>query len=199
MPLPADTELVLASTSHYRRELLSRLGLPFRAIAPRVDETPWPDEAPHDLAQRLALAKAQAVAAQSPRALVIGSDQVAELNGHALGKPGSIAAAEAQLAASSGRSILFYTALCLVDARDAAAAPALATDLTRVVFRPLRSDEIARYVALEQPLDCAGSFKAEGLGISLFERIENADPTALIGLPLIALARLLRAAGVVLP
>ena len=192
----ASVDLVLASTSRYRRELLSRLGLPFRAVAPQVEETPRPGEAPRALACRLAQAKAEAVAAQCPGALVIGSDQVAELDGRALGKPGSVAAAEAQLAASSGRSVRFHTALCLVDTRGAAAAPTLACDLTRVVFRALSHEDIARYVAAERPLDCAGSFKAEGLGIGLFERIENEDPTALIGLPLIALARMLRAVGV---
>ncbi|MBO9662705.1 Maf family nucleotide pyrophosphatase [Dokdonella sp.] len=192
----APVDLVLASTSRYRRELLSRLGLPFRAVAPEVDEASHPGETPRALACRLAQAKAEAVAARCPGALVIGSDQVAELDGRALGKPGSVAAAEAQLTASAGRSVLFHTALCLVDTRTAAAVPALACDLTRVVFRPLAHAEIARYVAAERPLDCAGSFKAEGLGIGLFERIENEDPTALIGLPLIALARMLRAAGV---
>jgi septum formation protein len=189
-------DLVLASTSRYRDELLSRLRLPFRTVAPQVDETPLPGEAPRDLACRLARDKALAVAARCPGALVIGSDQVAELDGRPLGKPGTLAAARAQLAASAGRSVLFHTALCLVDARDAAAVTALDCDLTRVVFRALGPEEIARYVAAEQPLDCAGGFKVEGLGIALFERVENEDPTALIGLPLIRLARRLREAGV---
>lgn len=193
MSAPAGFDLVLASTSRYRSELLSRLGLPFRTVAPQVDEAPHPGEAPRALACRLAQEKAEAVAARCPGALVIGSDQVAELDGRALGKPGTIAAAQAQLAASSGRSVLFHTALCLVDARGGAA---LDCDLTRVVFRTLAAEEIARYVAAEQPLDCAGGFKVEGLGISLFERVENEDPTALIGLPLIRLARRLREAGV---
>lgn len=194
--MTAAIDLVLASTSRYRGALLARLGLPFRTVAPQADETPRPGETPHALACRLAQAKAQAVAAQCSNALVIGSDQVAELDGRALGKPGSATAAQAQLAASSGRSVLFHTALCLVDTRVAAATSTLSCDLTRVVFRPLTHEEIAHYVAAEQPLDCAGSFKSEGLGIGLFERIENQDPTALIGLPLIALARMLRAAGI---
>lgn len=191
-----DVDLVLASTSRYRGELLSRLGLPFRTMAPQVDEAPLPDETPRALACRLAREKAEAVAARCPGALVVGSDQVAELDGRPLGKPGSIAAAQAQLAASSGRSVLFHTAVCLVDARGAAPVAALDCDLTRVVFRPLAPEEIARYVAAERALDCAGGFKVEGLGISLFERVENDDPTALVGLPLIRLARMLREAGV---
>lgn len=203
--VPAETvpvravPLLLASTSRYRRELLSRLVHEFGAVAPEVDETPLPDEAPAALAARLAAAKARAVAARHPGTLVVGSDQVADLDGRPLGKPGSAAAAEAQLAASSGRTVLFHTALCLVDARTRRVRERHALDLTRVVFRPLDAAEIARYVAAECPLDCAGSFKCEGLGISLFERIDSVDPTALVGLPLIALARLLRDAGVTLP
>ncbi|WP_300620930.1 Maf family nucleotide pyrophosphatase [Dokdonella sp.] len=196
--MTAHPELVLASTSPYRRELLSRLGLPFLAVAPGVDESPLPDEAPRALALRLARAKAEAVAARRPGTLVIGSDQVAELDGHALGKPGTPAAAEAQLAACSGRCVDFHTALCVVDTRGGHAVATAAIDRTRVVFRPLETAEIRRYLEAEQPFDCAGSFKCEGLGIILFDRIENDDPTALIGLPLIALSRLLRAAGVVL-
>lgn len=194
-----DIDLVLASTSRYRRELLARLSSAFRAVAPQVDETPLPGEAPAALAARLAEAKARAVAAQCPGALVIGSDQVADLDGRLLGKPGTAAAAKAQLTASSGRSVVFHTALCLVDARTQPFAAATEIDTTAVVFRRLESSEIERYVETERPLDCAGSFKVEGLGISLFERIDSRDPTALIGLPLIALARLLRAAGVALP
>lgn len=192
-------DLVLASTSRYRRELLARLSPAFRAVAPQVDETPRPGEAPAALAVRLAEAKARAVAAQCPGALVIGSDQVADLEGRPLGKPGTAAAAKAQLAASSGRSVIFHTAICLVDARAEPFAASAEIDTTAVAFRRLESGEIERYVETERPLDCAGSFKAEGLGISLFERIDSRDPTALIGLPLIALARLLRAAGVALP
>ncbi|MET0226819.1 MAG: Maf family nucleotide pyrophosphatase [Dokdonella sp.] len=190
-------ELVLASTSRYRRELLARLALAFRSVAPEVDESRRSGEPAAVLAERLAQAKAHAVAASCPHALVIGSDQVAELDGCVLGKPGTADAARAQLAASSGQRVTFHTALCLLDTRNGRSDRIV--DATHVVFRSLQGDEIARYVDAEQPLDCAGSFKAEGLGISLFERIESDDPTALIGLPLIALSRLLRKAGVRLP
>lgn len=183
--------LVLASTSRYRAELLSRLRLPFSCANPGVDETPLAGETPHALAIRLAHAKAAAVAARSPGTWAIGSDQTAELDSSALGKPGSVDAACAQLAAMSGREVLFHTAVCVSDG----VRRLQATDLTRVRFRPLQADEIARYVEAEQPLGCAGSFKCEGLGISLFEAIENRDPTALVGLPLIALCGLLREAG----
>ncbi len=189
------TELILASTSHYRAELLSRLRLPFSPIAPQVDETPLPGEAPAALAARLALAKAVAVARQQPGRWVIGSDQVAELNGAPLGKPGTVEAACAQLAAMAGQEVRFHTALCLGNERE----QLQAMDVTRVQFRPLKDAEIRRYVAAELPLDCAGSFKCEGLGISLFEAIHSSDPTALVGLPLIALSRLLREAGYALP
>jgi septum formation protein len=192
-----DGDLVLASTSRYRRELLARLTLAFRIVAPDVDETRRDGEPPAALADRLALAKAHAVGANCPNALIIGSDQVAELDGRALGKPGSVEVACAQLAASSGRRVTFHTALCLLDTRSGRSGTAV--DITHVVFRHLDAAEIARYVDAERPLDCAGSFKAEGLGISLFERIESSDPTALIGLPLIALAHLLRNAGIRLP
>ena len=187
--------LLLASTSPYRRVLLERLALPFRAARPEVDETPQDGESPLRLAQRLAVAKAQAVAAAHPGHWVIGSDQVADLNGRPLGKPGSPQAACAQLAAMSGQSVQFHTALCLTDG----ARVLQACDLTTVRFRTLQPAEIARYVNAEQPLDCAGSFKCEGLGISLFEAIDNRDPTALIGLPLIALCALLREAGFAVP
>lgn len=199
MSASAALDLVLASTSRYRRELLGRLGLPFRCLAPAVDETALPGEAPAALATRLALAKARAAATACPRALVIGGDQVADLDGRTLGKPGSVEAARAQLTACSGREVLFHTAVCVVDTRHEPARTQAVADSTRVVFRRLAAAEIARYVEAEHPLDCAGSFKAEGLGISLFERIESADPTALVGLPLIALARLLRTAGLALP
>ncbi len=189
------TALILASTSRYRAQLLSRLGLPFSSIAPLVDESPLPAEAPAALAHRLAMAKAQAVAAQAPGSWVIGSDQVAELDGQPLGKPGSRDAACAQLAAMSGKPVLFHTALCLANGQQLLQA----NDITRVHFRPLQAGEIARYIDAEQPLDCAGSFKCEGLGISLFDAIENSDPTALIGLPLIQLSKLLRQAGFRLP
>jgi len=194
-----EVDLVLGSTSRYRRELLARLTPSFRVHAPAVDEAPRAGEAPAPLARRLAAAKAQAVAAACPGALVIGSDQVAELDGIALGKPGTVEAACAQLRACSGRTVGFHTALCVVDARDGTMRVHADADLTRVVFRPIDEGAIARYVEAERPLDCAGSFKAEGLGITLFERIESTDPTALIGLPLIALARLLRATGIELP
>jgi septum formation protein len=194
-----DVDLVLGSTSRYRRELLARLTSSFRVHAPAVDESARAGEAPASLAARLAVAKAHAVAAACPGALVIGSDQVAELDGIALGKPGTVEAACAQLRACSGRTVAFHTALCVVDARDPTARVHADADLTRVVFRPLDEGAIERYVEAERPLDCAGSFKAEGLGITLFERIESIDPTALVGLPLIALARLLRGAGIELP
>lgn len=191
------TPLVLGSTSRYRRELLQRLGLPFEVDRPEVDESPRPGEAPAALAVRLAEAKARAVAGRHPGAWVIGSDQVAELDGRPLGKPGGPEAAFAQLRAASGREVRFHTAFCLYSAARASAHAGL--DLTTVHFRALADAEIARYLAAEQPYDCAGSFKCEGLGITLFEAIDNRDPTALIGLPLVALARALRAAGYALP
>jgi septum formation protein len=190
--------LILASTSPYRRELLERLRLPFDVARPDVDETPLPDESPSALAVRLADAKAAAVAATAAAhgAWVIGSDQVAELEGQPLGKPGDRSTAAAQLAAMSGRTVVFHTALCL---RNADGHRHAACDRTLVHFRTLGTDEITRYIDAEQPFDCAGSFKSEGLGIALFDAIETVDPTALIGLPLIATARLLREAGFCLP
>ncbi|HEL3864809.1 TPA: septum formation inhibitor Maf [Stenotrophomonas maltophilia] len=187
--------LVLASTSRYRRELLQRLALPFECARPEVDETPSSGEAPLDLAVRLAAAKAADVAARHPGAWVIGSDQVADLEGRPLGKPGTVDAACAQLAAMAGRTVRFHTAISLTRGGESLAA----LDLTEVRFRHLDAAEIARYVAAEQPLDCAGSFKCEGLGISLFEAIDSRDPTALVGLPLIALCGLLRRAGFRVP
>lgn len=189
-------DLILASTSVYRRELLNRLRLPFETARPETDETALPGEAPAALARRLSEAKAAAVAVKHPQAWVIGSDQVAECDGRALGKPGGRDAAIAQLGAMSGRDVRFHTGLCLMRAGQP---PLLAMDLTTVRFRRLAGDEIARYVDAEQPYDCAGSFKSEGLGIALFEAIETTDPTALVGLPLIATARLLREAGFALP
>ncbi len=188
--------LLLASTSPYRRELLARLRLPFEPVRPDADETPLPGEAPRATARRLAWAKARSVADRAGDAWVLGSDQVAELEGAPLGKPGDLARARAQLAAMSGREVLFHTALCLAhgDGRRLEA-----QDTTRVRFRPLGQAEIERYLAAEQPFDCAGSFKSEGLGIALFEAIESDDPTGLVGLPLIATARLLREAGFTLP
>ncbi|GAB3057693.1 Maf family protein [Stenotrophomonas tumulicola] len=187
--------LLLASTSPYRRELLQRLRLPFDCARPAVDETPLPGEAPAALAARLAAAKATEVAARHPGRWVIGSDQAADLEGQPLGKPGSIESACAQLALMSGRAVRFHTAICLTRDGDRFDA----NDVTTVRFRALATAEIARYVAAEQPLDCAGSFKCEGLGIALFDAIENQDPTALVGLPLIALCRLLRQAGFAVP
>lgn len=195
----AAVDLVLASTSRYRRELLARLTPTFGTMSPAVDETPLAGEHPRAIAARLAVAKARDIAARRPGALVVGSDQVAALDDRTLGKPGSAAAACAQLAACSGRAVDFHTAVCLLDARTSTAREFIASDLTRVVFRHLDTAEIERYVSIEAPLDCAGSFKAEGLGITLFERIQSDDPTALIGLPLIALAHLLRGAGITLP
>ncbi|HJR72585.1 MAG TPA: Maf family nucleotide pyrophosphatase [Luteimonas sp.] len=187
--------LILASTSPYRRELLARLGLPFGTVSPQVDEAPIPGEAPPETARRLAAAKAAAVVAREPDAWVIGSDQIAELDGSALGKPGGREAAIAQLSAMSARAVRFATAVTLQRGEERFHA----LDSTLVRFRPLSAEEIARYVDAEQPFDCAGSFKSEGLGIALFDAIESRDPTALIGLPLIAVAGLLRKAGFSLP
>jgi septum formation protein len=187
--------LVLASTSRYRAELLGRLRLRFERTAPGVDERQRPGEAARELAVRLARAKAAAIATQRPGAVVVGSDQVAELDGLALGKPGGRDAAIAQLQACSGREVLFHTAVCV--ARDAHCDAFL--DLTRVRFRLLADAEIERYLDAEQPFDCAGSFKAEGLGACLFEAIHSEDPSALIGLPLIRLAASLRRHGYALP
>lgn len=188
--------LVLASTSAYRRELLARLRLPFETVRPEVDETPLPGESPAVLVERLAHAKAAAIAGREADAWVVGSDQAAELDGLPLGKPGGREAAIAQLASMSGREIVFRTAVALVhhDGRSFAA-----LDATTVHFRDLADGEIARYVDAEQPFDCAGSFKSERLGIALFASIESRDPTALVGLPLIATANLLREAGFAVP
>ena len=189
--------LVLASTSRYRRELLERLRLSFDVARPDVDETASPGESPRDLAIRLAQAKACAVATQlADDAWALGSDQVAEVEGRALGKPGGRTAAIAQLDSMSGRIVRFHTALCLAHADGRTFAD---IDLTEVHFRALTDAEIERYVDAEQPFDCAGSFKSEGLGIALFERIDNRDPSALVGLPLIATCMLLRKAGFALP
>ncbi len=189
--------LVLASTSRYRRELLARLGVPFSVTDPEVDEAARADETPRALAVRLARAKALAVASRlDGNAWALGSDQVAEVAGRALGKPGDRAAAIAQLQTLSGGVARFHTAVCLAH-RDGRRLAAI--DLTKVRVRALTTQEIARYIDAEQPFDCAGSFKSEGLGIALFDAIENRDPSALIGLPLIACARLLRKAGFVLP
>jgi septum formation protein len=191
------TRLVLASTSRYRAELLRRLGVEFESCAPGTDETPVAGESPPARARRLAIAKAEAAADTRRVSVVIGSDQVAELDGTLLDKPGTAARAREQLLASSGRQVNFHTAVCVLDTRDGRRH--VHVDHTCVRFRRLQEKEIARYVEREQPFDCAGSFKCEGLGISLFEGIDNTDPSALIGLPLIALARLLRGCGIALP
>ena len=193
-PAPPSRPLVLGSTSRYRRELLERLRIPFAVTAPDVDETPQPGEAPKALARRLALAKARAVAALHPEAVVIGSDQVADLAGQPLGKPGEHARAVAQLRQMRGQTVIFQTALAVVCLASGFEQVDLAE--VRVVFRDLSDDEIEAYLLAEQPYDCAGSAKSEGLGIALLESIDNDDPTALIGLPLIRTARLLRLAGV---
>ena len=188
-------DLILASTSRYRRDLLARLRLEFEVARPEVDESALPGETPSVLARRLARAKAAAIALRSPHAWVIGSDQVADLDGAALGKSGSRDGAIAQLQRMSGRPVAFRTAVCVM--HGATSFDAL--DTTVVRFRDLDHAEIERYVDAEHPFDCAGSFKSEGLGIALFEAIETQDPTALVGLPLIATSRLLRQAGYALP
>ncbi len=185
--------LVLGSTSPYRRELLSRLNLPFTVTSPQVDETPMPGESPRDIAQRLALEKARAVAVLHPQAVVIGSDQVADLNGHPLGKPGNHERAIQQLQHMRGQTVLFHTAVAVVCADSGFAQQALAE--VRVRFRTLSDAEIEAYLQAEKPYDCAGSAKSEGLGIALLDAIDSDDPTALIGLPLIRTCQLLREAG----
>jgi septum formation protein len=189
--MPPMPELILGSTSRYRRELLERFRLPFAVVSPAVVETPLPGEVPAALAERLALAKARAVAALHPGAVVIGSDQVADLDGEPIGKPGTHERAVAQLQAMSGRTVIFQTAVAVV-------APGIAQAErvpVRVRFRDLTEGEIEHYLRLEQPYDCAGSAKSEGLGIALLEAIESDDPTALVGLPLIRTIALLRQAG----
>lgn len=190
-------QLILASTSPYRRELLARLKLDFEVATPGVGEEHAPGESPTDRALRLATAKAQAVSARHPQALVIGSDQVADCGGQILDKPGDGARCREQLARLSGHTAHFYTACVLLGAR--AGLHLAHVDTTTVIFRPLATSEIDRYVAREQPFDCAGGFRAEALGIALLDAIESQDPTALIGLPLIWLAGALRAAGCQLP
>ncbi|MEO8464431.1 MAG: Maf family nucleotide pyrophosphatase [Gammaproteobacteria bacterium] len=184
--------LILASTSRYRRELLFRLGLPFEARSPDTPELAIEGEAPAAMAARLALAKARSI--DTPDAVVIGSDQVASLGGQLLRKPGHQAAAVRQLEACQGKTVTFDTAVAVIDTRTGATREHV--DRTEVRFSKLETAALERYVQREQPLDCAGSFKAEGLGVALFERIDSSDPTALIGLPLIWLARALRELGV---
>lgn len=190
----AARPLILASTSRYRRELLQRLRLPFEVRAPDVDEVPQPGESPEPLALRLALAKAQAVAARRPEAVVIGSDQVADLDGTPIGKPGTHERARAQLQRMSGQAVRFHTAVAVACAATGFAQGRLVT--VRVRFRELGVDEIEHYLRAEQPYDCAGAAKCETLGIALLQAIESDDPTALVGLPLIRTCELLRLAGV---
>ncbi|MDR2364832.1 MAG: Maf family nucleotide pyrophosphatase [Zoogloeaceae bacterium] len=208
MSIPPPPALVLASTSSFRRELLARLGLLFQVAAPVCDETPCPGEAPKALALRLSEAKARAVFAANPRqfanALIIGSDQVAACKGKLYGKPGNHTAAAAQLREISGQRVDFFTGLCLLDTRGekkekeakTKGVAHLASVSTRVTFRALSAREIESYLAREPAYDCAGSAKSEGLGIALIAKMEGSDPNALVGLPLIALCDLLRAAGV---
>ena len=191
--MPQEPLLILASTSRYRRDLLERLRLPFQAMSPDTDETPLPGEAPAALAERLALAKARALAGRFPDAVVIGADQVADVDGAAIGKPGDHDRAVEQLRAMSGRTIVFQTALAVVRASIGFAEVRRAPVSVR--FRTLTDAEIEFYLRTEQPYDCAGSAKCETLGIALLDAIESDDPTALIGLPLIRTAALLRAAG----
>jgi septum formation protein len=197
MASSASPRLVLASSSKYRKELLSRLHFPFEVQVPDIDETPHPGEAPETTALRLAKEKAVAVAAQVSGALVIGSDQVATLDGEQIGKPGSHENALKQLQKMRGRRVIFHTALCLWDGRiaDAREAAQLENVQTFVTFRHLPDHELDAYLRIEQPYDCAGSAKNEGLGIALIENLESTDPTALTGLPLIALTSMLRRTG----
>lgn len=186
--------LVLASSSPYRKLLLEKLQLPFVTAEPNIDEAPLFNEAPEQLAMRLAAAKARAVAKEFPRHLIIGADQVAVLGGRKLDKPGNFETAVAQLQAASGRSVCFYTGISVLNSRSGRQINAV--DICKVHFRSLSQEEIQDYVRREEPYDCVGAFKAEGLGIALFQRIEGDDPNALIGLPLIQLVDLLRRFGI---
>ena len=194
MSEPIQRKLILGSTSPYRRELLERLRLPFEVAAPDVDESPQPGETPKQLACRLAMAKARAVAAQFPACVVIGSDQVAELDGHALGKPGNHVRALAQLQQMRGQCVIFQTAVAVVCLETGFAQMDLAR--VKVNFRHLSDTEIEAYLRAETPYDCAGSAKSEGLGIALLDSIDSDDPTALVGLPLIRTCRMIQAAGI---
>ncbi|HSN21155.1 MAG TPA: Maf family nucleotide pyrophosphatase [Usitatibacter sp.] len=197
MTVSSNRSLVLASASPYRRELLARLGLAFESWSPDIDEAALPGEAPAATAVRLARAKAKAGESRWPAAWIIGSDQVADVDGRAVSKPGTLDNARRQLRELSGRTVLFHTALCLASAARGRAHQRLVT--TEVAFRPLSEAEIERYLAREPALDCAGSAKSEGLGISLLVRLGGDDPTALVGLPLIALGEMLRAEGFQVP
>ena len=194
IPTATNRQLILGSTSRYRRELLERLRIPFQVVAPDVDEAPLPQESPMNLAKRLALAKAKVVAAQFPLAVVIGSDQVADLNGLGLGKPGTHDKAVAQLRQMRGQTVIFQTAVAVVCLANGFEQLSLAA--VRVQFRDFTDAEIENYLQLEKPYDCAGSAKSEGLGIALLESIDSDDPTALIGLPLIRTCQMLKAAGI---
>lgn len=195
--LPGSPELILASTSVYRRELLARLRIPFSVRRPEVDEAPLGEEGPRQRSERLALAKAEAIARREPSSVVIGADQVAACEGQVLDKPGNIDAARAQLRRQSGRQVQFYSAVAVVHA--ARGHVDRFVDLTTVVFRELSATEIDAYLTADQPYDCAGSLRSEALGLCLCERIETLDPTALVGLPLIRLAASLRSCGYALP
>ncbi|HJV72905.1 MAG TPA: Maf-like protein [Noviherbaspirillum sp.] len=189
--------LILASSSKYRKELLSRLRLPFEVLVPNIDETPKIGEAPEQTALRLAREKAFAITSRVSGALIIGSDQVATLDGRQIGKPGSHANALRQLQEMRGREVVFHTALCLWDGRDSTEKAAQVANVqTFVTFRNLPDEELDAYLHIEQPYDCAGSAKNEGLGIALIEKIETCDPTALTGLPLITLTSMLRKVGI---
>ncbi|MGA0024591.1 MAG: Maf family protein [Burkholderiales bacterium] len=192
--MKANREIVLASSSAYRKALLKRIGLECAAIAPDIDETALPQEAAQSTALRLAQAKAQRIAQDCPAALIIGSDQVAVLGDTVLGKPGTHDAAVRQLQAMSGQTVVFHTALCVLDA--AAGSMQSANVPTTVRFRELDRDRIERYLAIDQPYDCAGSAKIEAMGIALVENVESDDPSALIGLPLIALVTMLKRNGI---
>ena len=191
---PTQRALVLGSSSRYRQELLQRLRIPFSIAVPDVDETPLAGEAPAALAMRLALAKARAVASAFPQAVVIGSDQVADLDGMPLGKPGTHERAVVQLRQMRGRTVIFQTAVAVVCLASGFEQAALAA--VKVRFRQLSDEAIENYLQAEQPYDCAGSAKSEGLGIALLEAIDSDDPTALIGLPLIRTCHLIEAAGI---
>ncbi len=184
--------IILASSSPYRRSMLERLQLPFSTVSPNIDETAWPDESAHQTALRLSMQKAQAVALRHPDDLIIGSDQVASCNGIHIGKPGTIDKAREQLRFLSGKTVTFHSGLCVHTARQT-----LVDDITTLCrFRHLSDKEIDAYLARDTPFDTAGSAKAEGLGILLMESMESDDPTAIIGLPLIALGKMLRSTGI---
>lgn len=199
MPSPSpQPRLILGSSSIYRKELLSRLHLPFDVMVPDIDETPSSNESPDATASRLAQQKAIFIGKQAPNSLVIGSDQVATLDGEQIGKPGTHAKALKQLQKMRGRKVVFHTALCLLDTRIDLTSPRIQLEniQTFVTFRDLPDAELDAYLRIEQPYDCAGSAKNEGLGIAIIEKIESSDPSALTGLPLIALTTMLRRVGI---